>query len=75
MVCFAIDLGNTEGVVKKMVNGQWQVVSGVSLDGAGLFGRAAQRKLIVEALAAVIVGNDDIRSEFIDFNLICVPVM
>ncbi|BBM62113.1 tail sheath protein [Escherichia phage SP27] len=69
----AVDLGNTEGVVKKMVNGQWEVVSGVSLDGAGLFGRAAQRQLVVEALAAVIIGNDDIRSEFIDFNLICVP--
>lgn len=69
----AIDLGNTEGVVKKMVNGQWQVVSGVGIDGNGLFGRSAQRQLIVEALAAVVVGNDDIRSEFIDFNLICVP--
>lgn len=69
----AIDLGNTEGVVKKMQNGEWHVVSGVNLDGAGLFGRAAQRQIIVEALNAVIIGNDEIRSEFIDYNLICVP--
>ena len=69
----AIDLGNTEGVVKKMIDGFWHVVSGVGLDGNGLFGRAAQRQLVVEALNAVIVGNDDIRSEFIDFNLISVP--
>lgn len=69
----AIDLGNTEGVVKVMKDGEWHVVSGVSIDGSGLFGRAAQRQIVVEALNAVIVGNDDIRSEFINFNLICVP--
>lgn len=69
----AVDLGNTEGVVKQMVNGSWSVVSGVDLDGSALFGRHAQRKIIVEALAAVIVGNEAIRSEFIDFNLMCSP--
>lgn len=69
----AIDMGNTEGVVKKMVNGSWEVVSGVALDGAGLFGRHAQRQIIVEAMAAVIIGNEAIRAEAIDFNLICAP--
>ena len=69
----AIDLGNTEGAVKRMVNGKWVVVSGVSLDGAGLFGRQAQRKIIVEAMAAVIIGNEAIRAESIDFNLLGAP--
>ena len=69
----AIDMGNTEGVVKRMVNGSWEVVSGVALDGAGLFGRHAQRQIIVEAMAKVIIGNDAIRSEAIDFNLLCAP--
>lgn len=69
----AIDLGNTEGVVKKMVNGNWEVASGVAIDGSGLFGRHAQRHIIVEAMAAVIVGNEAIRSESIDFNLLCAP--
>lgn len=69
----AVDLGNTEGVVKQMVDGKWQVVSGVGLDGAAKFGRHAQRQIIVEALAAVIVGNEAIRSEYIDFNLMCSP--
>lgn len=69
----AVDMGNTEGVVKQMVDGQWKVVSGVAIDGSGLFGRHAQRQIIVEALAAVIVGNEAIRSEFIDFNLMCSP--
>lgn len=69
----AVDLGTTEGVVKVMKDGVWTVASGVALDGAGLFGRAAQRNIIVEALAAVVVGNEDIRAESIDFNLMCVP--
>lgn len=69
----ACDLGTTEGVVKLMQNGKWVVASGVALDGSGLFGRAAQRKIIVEALGAVIIGNEMIRSETIDFNLICAP--
>jgi len=69
----AVDLGNTEGVVKQMVNGSWQVVSGVAIDGSALFGRFAQRQIIVQALAAVIVGNEAIRSEYIDFNLMCSP--
>ncbi|SOK58472.1 Phage tail sheath monomer [Yersinia phage fHe-Yen9-04] len=69
----AIDLGNTEGVVKVMTNGIWAIASGVALNGAGLFGRAAQRQIIVEALAAVVIGNEEIRAESIDYNLVCVP--
>lgn len=69
----AVDLGTTEGVVKLMTNGVWEVASGVALNGSGLFGRAAQRQIIVEALASVVISNDTIRSETIDYNLICVP--
>jgi len=68
-----VDLGSTEGVVKVMKNGVWTVASGVGLDGSGLFGREAQRKIIVEALASVVVSNEDIRAESIQFNLMCVP--
>lgn len=69
----AVDLGSTEGVVKLMTNGVWKVVSGTNTDGSALFGRAAQRNVIIEAIAAVIESNQQIRSEFIDFNLICAP--
>lgn len=69
----ACDLGTTEGVVKVMKDGKWQVASGTAIDGSGLFGRHAQRKIIVEAMGAIIIGNDEIRSEFIDFNLMCAP--
>ena len=69
----AVDLGTTEGVVKVMENGVWTVASGVALDGSGVFGRAAQRQIIVEALASVIVSNQDIRAESIQYNLMCCP--
>lgn len=69
----AVDLGNTEGVVKIMKNGKWEVRSGVALNGAGLFGRAAQRQVIVEALASVVVSNEAIRAESVVYNLVAVP--
>lgn len=53
--------------------GRWVTASGVADDGAGVFGRAAQRKLIVESMAAVIIGNDDLRAETIEFNIIVAP--
>ena len=69
----AVDMSHTEGVVLKMVGGKWQVVSGTALDGSGLFGRAAQRQMIVESLASAVISNEEIRSESIDYNLICAP--
>jgi hypothetical protein len=69
----AVDMGNTEGVVKVMKNGVWTVSSGVAIDGSGLFGREAQRAIIVRAMAAAIVANDDIRSETVEYNLMCAP--
>ncbi len=69
----AVDLSTTEGVVLKMVSGKWVVVSGTALDGSGLFGRAAQRQIIVESLASAVVSNENIRAEAVDFNLICAP--
>lgn len=69
----AIDLGTTEGVVKQMQSGKWVVVSGTSQNGAALFGRQAQRQMVVEAMAATIIGNEDIRAETIMFSLICAP--
>ncbi|AUS02959.1 tail sheath protein [Vibrio phage 2.275.O._10N.286.54.E11] len=52
---------------------RWVTESGNSLDGSGLFGRNAQRKVVVEALASTIVGNQEIRSEFMEFNLLVAP--
>lgn len=67
------DLSSTEGVVLQMTNGEWKVASGVAADGSGVFGKAAQRKVIVEKLADAIVSNETLRAEYVDFNLICAP--
>lgn len=68
-----VDLGRSEGVVRRMTSSGWKVVSGTDTNGAGLFGRAAQRAVIVKAMAAVVAENDDIRSESVNYNLICAP--
>lgn len=69
----AVNMGVTEGVVRQMTSGKWKTVSGTSTDGSGLFGRAAQRAVIVKAMAEAVASNDDIRSEAVNFNLICAP--
>jgi len=67
------DLSSTEGVVLQMTDGVWKVASGVAADGSGVFGKAAQRKVIVEKMADAIVSNETLRAEYVDFNLICAP--
>lgn len=52
---------------------RWVTFSGNDLQGVGLFGRFAQRICVVRAIAAEIIGNQDIRSEFINFNLTAAP--
>lgn len=69
----AVDMGRTEGVVLQRTGGVWNVVSGTALNGSGLFGRHAQRQVIVQSIASAIVSNDSIRAETVDFNLICAP--
>lgn len=53
--------------------GRWVTASGLASDGSGLFGRSAQRKVIVESMAATIIGNDELRAETIEFNLMTAP--
>lgn len=53
--------------------GRWVTASGLASNGAGLFGRAAQRKVVVEALAGTIIGNDELRAETVEFNLMTAP--
>jgi len=52
---------------------RWATVSGNALDGSGLFGRKAQRTMVVRALAEAINSNDDIRSSEYDFFFACCP--
>ena len=53
---------------------RWVTESGNQADGSGSFGRKAQRKVVVQALQAVVNNNDDIRDdESRVFNLMATP--
>lgn len=53
---------------------RWVTESGNNVDGSGTFGRAAQRKSVVQALQSLINSNQDIRDEELrQFNLIATP--
>ena len=53
---------------------RWVTESGNQADGSGSFGRKAQRKVIVQALQAMLNSNDDIRDdESRIFNLMATP--
>ena len=53
---------------------RWVTESANNADGSGSFGRNAQRKVVVQALQAVVNSNEDIRDdESRNFNLIAAP--
>lgn len=52
---------------------RWVSASGNALDGSGLFGKKAQRAMVVRALAGAIASNDDIRSQDYDFFFATCP--
>lgn len=52
---------------------RWVTFSGNMVDGAPYMGSAAQRAVIVRALQAVLVSNQDARAEQTFFNLISTP--
>jgi len=53
---------------------RWVTESGNQPDGAGSFGRKAQRKVIIQAIQAMLNSNDDIRdTEGRAFNLMATP--
>lgn len=53
--------------------GRWVTASGNMVTGAPYMGRKAQRIMVVQAMAAVVVANQDIRSELVYYNLIAAP--
>jgi hypothetical protein len=53
---------------------RWVTESGNQADGSGSFGRKAQRKVVLQAMQAVINNNDDIRDDDSRiFNLLAAP--
>ena len=57
----------TPGSLANPKTTRWSTISGNDVDGAGLFGRKAQRAMVIRALAEAIQSNDDIRSQDYDF--------
>lgn len=52
---------------------RWVTVSGRKQDGSGNFGRLAQRRVVIDALQAVVNSSKDIREEARIFNLSSCP--
>ena len=52
---------------------RWVTVSGLKNDGSPYMGRHAQRNLVVQSMASVLVSNQDIRSDTNFYNLIASP--
>jgi len=52
---------------------RWVSASGLQTDGSPYMGRKAQRRIVVQGIQAIFAGNEDIRSEFIFYNLIAAP--
>jgi hypothetical protein len=53
---------------------RWVTESGNQADGSGSFGRHAQRKVVIQALQALVNSNEDIRdTEVRSFNLMACP--
>ena len=63
--------GYTAGGV--VIGDRWVTASGNDPAGAPYMMRKAQRKMVVQSLQAAITSNEDIRSEFIYFNLVACP--
>ncbi len=58
---------------KDFFTNRWVSASGNAADGSGLFGKAAQRKMVVNALAGAIKSNEDIRTFDYDFFFATCP--
>lgn len=54
-------------------NGRWVTVSGNASDGTPHIGYKAQRQMVVRALQAALVANQDARAETTYFNLLATP--
>lgn len=53
--------------------GRWVNASGNSTDGSPYMGTDAQRAVIVKAMQSALIANEDIRSEFIFYNIMATP--
>lgn len=67
------DAGEKLATVDGSAHARWITESGLATNGAGLFGREAQRKVIVESMAKALVASEDLRAETVEFNIMTAP--
>lgn len=64
---------STPGTSANPKTTRWVVASGNNQDGSGIFGKAAQRKMVVDALTAAVVSNETLRNENYDIFYAACP--
>ena len=52
---------------------RWVSASGNAVDGSMIAGTDAQKKVVTDAIAAVVIGNEEVRDDTIFYNLIAAP--
>jgi hypothetical protein len=67
------DYTNSGSTLRAWGTDRWVSASGNATDGSLLAGAAAQKAVVVEKLAEVLVGNEEIRDDTIFYNLIAAP--
>ena len=63
----------TPGTSSNPKTTRWVVASGNNADGSGIFGKSAQRKMVVDALTAAIVSSEEARNENYDIFYAACP--
>lgn len=61
------------GTIDANNTGRWVTASGNRNDGAPWMLRKAQRQMVVRAMQAAVLNNEDVRAESLFFNLIAAP--
>lgn len=64
-------IGTTPSIARS--TGEWDLYSGLHLDGRLRTGHVAQRQPVVEALQSTIVSTTELRAETVDYSLILTP--
>ncbi len=64
---------SNEFVPSTEIGDRWVTESGLKTDGSPYMGRKAQRRVVVVAMQSIFASNQDIRSEFIFYNLMSCP--
>lgn len=71
----AVNMAQSANTVRVYLesDGVWRNAATNRVDGAGTFGRLAQRRVIANAMQAAVAGNEDLRDPMRNFTLMVAP--